>query len=150
MQEDSSLDTKVAYATEVCNKYNRIKADGKRAEAEWKNNLGKAEEAKYPKEKEMYEEYAECALAGFKASIEWLKTVDRAMRTVSSYEVQCILTQHFVEGIPLKAIVGKRGKYMSQTTATKYKKIGIVEFANNIYCSKAHLEKMESVLEKSL
>lgn len=150
MQEGNSLETKVAYATQICKKYNRIKADGKRAETEWKNNMRKAEEAKYPKEKEMYEEYAENSLAGFKASIEWLKTVDKAMRTVSSYEVQSILTQHFVEGLPLKAIVGKRGKYMSRTTATKYKKIGIVEFADSIYCSKAHLEKMESVLEKSL
>lgn len=150
MLEDRSLDTKVAYATEVCKKYNRIKADGKRAEAEWKNNMGKAEEAKYPKEREMYEEYAESALAGYKASIEWLKTVERAIRTVSSYEAQCILTQHFVEGIPLKAIVGKQGKYMSRTTATKYKKIGIIEFANIINYSKVHLEKMESALEQSM
>lgn len=143
------MDTKIAYAVEVCKKYNRMKADGKRAEDEWKKNLRKAEEAQYPKEKEMYEEYAENSLAGFKASIEWIKTVDRAMRTVSSYEAQCVLTQHFVDGIPLKSIVGRRGKFMSRTTATKYKKIGTVEFANSIICAKANLENLERLLEKS-
>ena len=30
-------------------------------------------DAKYPKETEMYEEYADKALTGFKASIKWLK-----------------------------------------------------------------------------
>ena len=34
------------------------------------------------KETEMYEEYADKALTGFKASIKWLKIVDRAMRMV--------------------------------------------------------------------
>ena len=38
---------------------------------------------------------------------------------------------------------------MSRTTATKYKKIGIVEFANIIYSDRGNLEKMESVLENS-
>ena len=150
MQETNELDTKVAFAMEVCKKYQQIKSDGKRAEAEWKRNLAKIEESKYPKEKEMYEEYAERSLSGFRASLEWLKIVDRAMRIMSSYEVKCIMKQHFLEGKPLKSIVGKRGKYMSRTTATKYKKIGIVEFANNIFCYRTDLEQMESVLEKSL
>ena len=50
------------------------------------------------KETEMYEEYADKALTGFKASIKWLKIVDRAMRMVLPYEAEQVLTQHFVEG----------------------------------------------------
>ena len=149
MQEENTLDTKVAYAIEVCKKYRRIKSDGKRAEAEWKKNLESIEDAKYPREKEMYEEYAERSLSCFKASIEWVKIVDRAIRMFSSYEAQCVFRQHFLESRPLKAIIGKQGKYMSRTTATKYKKIGIVEFANIIYSDRGNLEKMEIVLENS-
>ena len=83
-------------AIEVCKKYRRIKSDGKRAEAEWKKNLESIEDAKYPREKEMYEEYAERSLSGFKASIEWVKIVDRAIRMFSSYEAQCVFRQHFL------------------------------------------------------
>ena len=98
MQAEEIMEKKIASAMEVCKKYNRIKADGKKAEAVWKYNLDMAADAKYPKETEMYEEYADKALTGFKASIKWLKIVDRAMRMVLPYEAEQVLTQHFVEG----------------------------------------------------
>ncbi len=107
-------------------------------------------DAKYPKETEMYEEYADKALTGFKASIKWLKIVDRAMRMVLPYEAEQVLTQHFVEGKPLKSIRGGRNRYMSRTTATKYKKIGIQKLADNISPVEADLKKLEEILENSL
>lgn len=85
MQAEEMMEKKIASAMEVCKKYNRIKADGKKAEEVWKYNLDMAADAKYPKETEMYEEYADKALTGFKASIKWLKIVDRAMRMVLPY-----------------------------------------------------------------
>lgn len=149
MRNEKCMDTKTAHAMEICEKYNRIKSEGKKAEAEWKYNLDRAAEAKYQSEKEMYEEYAEKALSGFKAAIQWVKIVDRAMRMVSSYEAQCVLTQHFAEGKPLKAISWKNGQYMSRTTATKYKNIGIDEFGDNILMACAEPERLEKTLETS-
>lgn len=149
MRNEKRVDTKTAHAMEICEKYHRIKSEGKKAEAAWKYNLDQAAEAKYQSEKEMYEEYAEKALAGFKASIEWVQIVDRAIRMVSSYEAQCVLTQHFVEGKPLKAISRKNGQCMSRTTATKYKKIGIDDFGDNILMACAELDRLERILETS-
>ena len=56
MQAEEMMEKKIASAMEVCKKYNRIKADGKKAEEVWKYNLDMAADAKYPKETEMYEE----------------------------------------------------------------------------------------------
>ena len=150
MQAEEIMEKKIASAMEVCKKYNRIKIDGKKAEAVWKYNLDMAADAKYPKETEMYEEYADKALTGFKASIKWLKIVDRAMRMVLPYEAEQVLIQHFVEGKPLKSIRGGRNQYMSRTTATKYKKIGIQKLADNIFSVEADLKKLEETLENSL
>ena len=49
MQAEEIMEKKIASAMEVCKKYNRIKADGKKAEAVWKYNLDMAADAKYPK-----------------------------------------------------------------------------------------------------
>ena len=149
MQAEEIMEKKIASAMEVCKKYNRIKADGKKAEAVWKYNLDMAADAKYPKETEMYEEYADKALTGFKASIKWLKIVDRAMRMVCLMKPSRFDTA-FVEGKPLKSIRGGRNQYMSRTTATKYKKIGIQKLADNISPVETDLKKLEEILENSL
>ncbi len=39
MQAEEIMEKKIASAMEVCKKYNRIKADGKKAEVVWKYNL---------------------------------------------------------------------------------------------------------------
>lgn len=42
MQAEEMMEKKIASAMEVCKKYNRIKADGKKAEEVWKYNLDMA------------------------------------------------------------------------------------------------------------
>lgn len=67
MQAEEIMEKKIASAMEVCKKYNRIKADGKKAKAVWKYNLDMAADAKYPKETEMYEEYGQYVCGLFQA-----------------------------------------------------------------------------------
>ena len=55
MQAEEIMEKKIASAMEVCKKYNRIKADGKKAEEIWKYNLDMAADAKSPKEIEGFD-----------------------------------------------------------------------------------------------
>ena len=72
------------------------------------------------------------------------------MRMVLPYEAEQVMIQHFVEGKPLKSIHGGRNRYMSRTTATKYKNIGIQNLADIISPVEADLKKLEEILENSL
>lgn len=138
------------YAVDICRKYTQIKIIEKEAEASWRANLEEAAGAKYPSEKEMYDIQAEEAFSKYAAAREWLRLVDTAVSKVHGEKVRAVLKQNCIAGTAMKAIVvhDKPVKYLSRSTATRYKKTGLEELSVLLAPVRSRLEKAEKIIFK--
>lgn len=141
----------LAFTTEVCRKYEQVKTIAEGAEASWKQNLEMVATAKYPGEKEMYDQQAADDLARYTAAKEWLKLVDGAVAKVREKKARLVLKQNCLADATMKSILidKKAGIYMSRSTATRYKKRGLTELAVHLASVQDGLEKAEKKIHEN-
>lgn len=122
---------KLKYAMEVCRKYSQIRIIAEEAEASWKQNLEMVAESKYPDEKEMYEQQAAEDLAKYTAAREWLELVNVTVAKIHEQKARMVIRQNCLAGSTMKSIMmdNREKRYMSRSTATRYKKAGLSEMA---------------------
>lgn len=130
----------------LCDKYRRIYTEELKAKAELHDYAKSSAEAVYPKEKEMYEKLSADASTRCLMAYQWRRDFNIALQKVEPLKARLVLEQHLIHGLPLKSIVGDRGKMMGRTTATRYKQIGIRAFAEELEKILPELDKKEKYI----
>ena len=133
------------YAIEVCRKYSQIRIIAEEAEASWKQNLEMVAESKYRDEKEMYEQQAAEDLAKYTAAREWLELVNVSVAKIREQKARMVIRQNCLLGFTMKSIVvdNREKRYMSRSTATRSKKVGLSEMAMLLSPIQSRLRQLE-------
>lgn len=149
--EREATEEMLRYTAEVCGKYREIKMLAEEAEAAWKQSLALMAESKYPSEKEMYEREAAEELEKYESARSWMKLVNATVSKVKEEKARLVLKQNCLEGATMKAVlVDKKAEiYMSRSTATRYKKKGLVELSCRLVPLQSRLEEMEKNIYKN-
>ena len=139
-------ETMLTTVVSACKKYCRIEAEEQKAQAELHEYAKSENEAISPKEKAMYEKLAADTSTRCLMAYQWRRDFNIALQKVEPFKARMVLEQHFIRGQPLKAIEIGCGKTMSRTTATHYKKVGILGFARELEKILTDLESKEKII----
>ena len=139
-------ETLLTTVVSACKKYREVEAEEQKAQAELHEYAKSENEAISPKEKAMYEKLAADTSTRCLMAYQWRRDFNIALQKVEPFKARMVLEQHCIRGQPLKAIEIGCGKTMSRTTATHYKKVGILGFARELEKILPDLESKEKII----